>query len=269
MGIFYKFGNYINSYLVVKTLIEEKLKEKGIEADVKIDKDGNIMYTMTPLPEEKRVFKLPPMVPPKQETPKERWEREERFRREQKERDNERIKPNGIPIPKEQPVKIYTISKNEANEMYKEVEGKNKVTNIPKNLTKKEMENNKNKTNSKILDKQLQNAGVKKPDYNCAAHHLVSDATMPKATKALNKYGIEINSVTNGVYLPTPNAKEYKELLEKSIPDIAENMENTNASYDEIQAALENELNNTRIKLLTGELKINNAKFKTAEKGKK
>ena len=109
---------------------------------------------------------------------------------------------------------------------------------------------------------------------------------MPKATKALNKYGIEINSATNGVYLPTPNAdtskvttevvhskpngKEYKELLEKSIPDIAENMGNANASYDEIQAALENELNNTRIKLLTGELKINNAKFKsTTEKGKK
>ena len=169
--------------------------------------------------------------------------------------------------------------------MYKEVEGKNKVTNIPKNLTKKEMENNKNKANSKILDKQLQNAGIKKSDYNSAAHHLVSDATMPKETKTLNKYGIEINSTTNGVYLPTskadtskvttevvnlgPNGKEYKELLEKSIPYIAENMENTNASYDEIQAALENELNNTRAKLLTGELKINNAKFKTTEKGEK
>ena len=46
-------------------------------------------------------------------------------------------------------------------------------------------------------------------------------------------------------------------------------MENTNASYDEVQAALENELNNIRIKLLTGELKINNAKFKTTEKGEK
>ena len=47
-------------------------------------------------------------------------------------------------------------------------------------------------------------------------------------------------------------------------------MENGNASYNEIQAALENELNNTRTKLLTGELKINNAKFKTTtEKGKK
>ena len=298
------FGSILDkesSKNLVADVIKYKLKEKGIEADVKIDKDGNVMYTLSPLPEdmkkqwippiplplpeEEKNPRIPPMDPPKEETEKEKWEREEKARREEQEFFNELQKPNGIPIPKEQPVKIYTITKNEANEMYKEVEGKNKVTNIPKNLTKKEMENNKNKANSKILDKQLQNAGVKKPDYNCAAHHLVSDATMPKATKALNKYGIEINSATNGVYLPTPNAdtskvttevvhsgpngKEYKELLEKSIPDIAENMENANASYDEIQAALENELNNTRIKLLTGELKINNAKFKTTEKGKK
>ena len=139
-----KFGNNVKiSYAVAKTLIEEKLKEKGIEADVKIDKDGNIMYTMIPLPKEKRVFKIPPMIPPKQETPKERWEREERFRREQKERErifkippmippkqetpkerwereerfrreqkereNERSKPNGIPLHQERPVTIYKI----------------------------------------------------------------------------------------------------------------------------------------------------------------
>ena len=105
-----KFGNNVKIlYAVAKTLIEEKLKEKGIEADVKIDKDGNIMYTMIPLPKEKRVFKIPPMVPPKQETPKERWEREERFRREQKERENERSKPNGIPLHQERPVTIYKI----------------------------------------------------------------------------------------------------------------------------------------------------------------
>ncbi|WP_454943244.1 AHH domain-containing protein [Fusobacterium hwasookii] len=296
------FGSILDkesSKNLVADVIKYKLKEKGIEADVKIDKDGNVMYTLSPLPEdmkkqrippiplpeEEKNPRIPPMDPPKEETEKEKREREEKSRREEQEFFNELQKPNGIPIPKEQPVKIYTITKDEANEMYKEVEGENKVTNIPKNLTKKEIENNKNKANSKILDKQLQNAGVKKPDYNCAAHHLVSDATMPKATKTLNKYGIEINSATNGVYLPTPNAdtskvttevvhsgpngKEYKELLEKSIPDIAENMENANASYDDIQAALENELNNTRIKLLTGELKINNAKFKTTEKGKK
>ena len=121
-----EFGNNIKiSYVVAKTLIEEKLREKGIIADVKIDKDGNIMYTMIPVPEEKRVFKLPPfplpeeeknpqlppMEPPKQETQKERWEREERDRREQKERDNERSKPNGIPLQQERPVTVYYTEK--------------------------------------------------------------------------------------------------------------------------------------------------------------
>ena len=127
---FNKFGNYINSYLVVKTLIEEKLKEKGIEADVKIDKDGNTMYTMTPPKQEtqkerwereerfrreqkekERIFKLPPMVPPKQETQKERWEREERFRREEQEFFNELQKPNGIPLHQERPVTVYYTEK--------------------------------------------------------------------------------------------------------------------------------------------------------------
>ena len=284
---------------LVIAVIKSELKERGIEADVKIDEDGNVTYIVSPLPEnmkkpkippfpssEEKIFKLPPIEAPKQETWKERWEKEERDRREQKEKMDERNKPNGVPLQQEKPVTIYTISTNEAKEMYKGVQGKNKVTNIQKNLTQKEMENKKNKANSKILDEQLQNAGIEKPDYNCAAHHIVSDRTMPNATKALNDYGIDINSATNGVYLPTanadsskvttevvhsgPNGKDYKDALETSIPDIVENMENVNASYNEIQAALENELNNTRAKLLTGELKINNAKFKsTTEKGKK
>ncbi|WP_338993715.1 hemagglutinin repeat-containing protein [Fusobacterium animalis] len=284
---------------LVAGVIKSELKERGIEADVKIDKDGNVIYTLSPLPEDmkrpkiplfplpdKKVFQIPPMIPPKQETQKERWEREERAKREEQEFFNKLQKLNGIPLQQEKPVTIYTISANEAKEKYKGVQGKNKVTNIPKNLTQKEVENKKNKANSKILDEQLQNAGIKKPDYNCAAHHIVSDRTMPNATKALNDYGIDINSATNGVYLPTtnadtskvttevvhsgPNGKDYKEALETLIPDIVENMENVNASYNEIQVALENELNNTRTKLLTGELKINNAKFKsTTEKGKK
>jgi len=144
------FGSILDkesSKNLVADVIKYKLKEKGIEADVKIDKDGNVMHTMTPLPEEKRVFKfppmvppkqetqkerwereerfrreqkerifkLPPMVPPKQETRKERWEREERFRREQKERDNERSKPNGIPLQQERPVTIYKIQYKEGD----------------------------------------------------------------------------------------------------------------------------------------------------------
>ena len=109
------FGSILDkesSKNLVADIIKIKLKERGIEADGKIDKDGNVMYTMTPLPEEERVFKLPLMVPPKQETQK---EREERDRREQKERDNERSKPNIIPLPEERPVTIYKIQYKEGD----------------------------------------------------------------------------------------------------------------------------------------------------------
>ncbi|MDC7956481.1 AHH domain-containing protein, partial [Fusobacterium simiae] len=277
------------------SIIKNQLLEQGIIADVTIDENTgkiNIMYTLSPLPEdmkkegtppmplpeEEKNPRIPPMDPPKEETEKEKREREERDRREQKEKNDEWQKPSGIPLPQEKPVTIYTITAEEAKEMYKGVQGKNKVVNLSKNLTKEQIENKKNKANSKILDEQLKNSNVPKPDYNCAAHHLVSDRTMPNATKALNDYGIDINSATNGVYLPTanadsskvtteavhsgPNGSDYKEALEKSIPRIVKNMEDVGASYNEIQAALENELNNTRIKLLTGELKINNAELK-------
>jgi len=121
-----EFGNNIKiSYVVAKTLIEEKLREKGIIAEVKIDKDGNVMYTLSPLPEdmkkqrippiplpeEEKNPRIPPMDPPKQETWKERWEREERDRREQKEKDNEWNKPNGIPLQQERPVTVYYTEK--------------------------------------------------------------------------------------------------------------------------------------------------------------
>lgn len=58
-----------------------------------------------------KIFQLPPMVPPKQETEKERWEREQRARREEQEFFNELQKPNGIPLQQEKPVTIiYTKS---------------------------------------------------------------------------------------------------------------------------------------------------------------
>ena len=120
---FNKFGNNIKvSYVVVKALIEEKLKEKGIEADVKIaeDKNGNVSYIVSPLPEDMKKQKIPPILlpeeeknprippmdPPKEETEKEKREREERARREEQEFFNELQKPNGIPILKEEPVNI-------------------------------------------------------------------------------------------------------------------------------------------------------------------
>ena len=109
---------------LVIAVIKSELKERGIEADVKIDKDGNVIYTLSPLPEDmkkpkipsfplpdKKIFQIPPMIPPKQETQKERWEREERFRREEQEFFNELQKPNGIPLHQERPVTIiYTKS---------------------------------------------------------------------------------------------------------------------------------------------------------------
>ena len=127
-----EFGNILDkesSKNLVVDIIKIKLKERGIEADVKIDKDGNVMYTMIPVPEEKRVFKLPPfplpeeeknpqlppMDPPKQETQKEKREREEKARREEQEFFNELQKLNGIPIPKERPVTIYKIQYKEGD----------------------------------------------------------------------------------------------------------------------------------------------------------
>ena len=220
-----EFGNNVNNvkilYAVAKNLIEEKLKEKGIEADVKIDKDRNIIYTMTPLPKEKRVFKIPPMVPPKQETPKERWEREERFRREQKERvfkippmvppkqetpkerwereerfrreqkerDNERSKPNGIPLHQERPVTVYYTEKT------KKERGKVK-TNTDTSITKIEAETPKIKPVEDIIgtktgNKELNNA------INTRGAEYYLDLRAQKATAPINFNGHIINGEIN------------------------------------------------------------------------
>ena len=130
------FGSILDkesSKNLVADVIKYKLKEKGIEADVKIDKDGNVMYTLSPLPEdmkkqrippiplpeEEKNPRIPPMDPPKQETWKERWEREERDRREQKEKDNELQKPNGIPLQQEKPATIYYVEKTKEEKRVK------------------------------------------------------------------------------------------------------------------------------------------------------
>ena len=112
------FGSILDkesSKNLVADVIKYKLKEKGIEADVKIDKDGNVMYTLSPLPEEEKNPRIPPMDPPKEETEKEKREREEKARREEQEFFNELQKPNGIPIPKERPVTIYKIQYKEGD----------------------------------------------------------------------------------------------------------------------------------------------------------
>ena len=135
-GVKKSFGSILDkesSKNLVADVIKFKLKEKGIEADVKIDKDGNVMYTLSPLPEdmkkqrippiplpeEEKNPRIPPMDPPKQETWKERWEREERDRGEQKEKDNELQKPNGIPLQQEKPATIYYVEKTKEEKRVK------------------------------------------------------------------------------------------------------------------------------------------------------
>ena len=90
-----------------------------------IDKDRNVMYTLSPLPEdmkkqrippiplpeEEKNPRIPPMDPPKEETEKEKREREERARREEQEFFNELQKPNGIPSQQERPVTVYYTEK--------------------------------------------------------------------------------------------------------------------------------------------------------------
>ena len=61
------------------------------------------------------------------------------------------------------------------------------------------------KPSSKVLRQNLIEAGVDVPDYPNAAHHIVAGSS-PKAADAraiLQKYGVDINDLANGVFLPT------------------------------------------------------------------
>ena len=52
---------------LVIAVIKSELKEREIEADVKIDKDGNVIYTLSPLPEDMKKPKIPPFPLPEEE----------------------------------------------------------------------------------------------------------------------------------------------------------------------------------------------------------
>ena len=199
-----KFGNNVKIlYAVAKTLIEEKLKEKGIEADVKIDKDGNIMYTLSPLPEdmkkqrippiplpeEEKNPRIPPMEPPKEETEKEKREREEKARKEEQEFFNELQKPNGIPLHQERPVTVYYTEKT------KKERGKVK-TNTDTSITKIEVETPKIKSVEDIIgtktgNKELNNA------INTRGAEYYLDLRAQKATAPIDFNGHIINGEIN------------------------------------------------------------------------
>jgi len=162
------------------------------------------MHTLSPIPEnmkrpivfpfpipspEERIFRLPPMVPPKQETPKERWEREERFRREEQEFFNELQKPNGIPLHQERPVTVYYTEKT------KKERGKVK-TNTDTSITKIEVETPKIKPVEDIIgtktgNKELNNA------INTRGAEYYLDLRAQKATAPINFNGHIINGEIN------------------------------------------------------------------------
>lgn len=59
--------------------------------------------------------------------------------------------------------------------------------------------------NSKFLEKNMISMGMTKPNYKCAAHHIVAGGSQKskEARAILRKYGVGINDAANGVYLPT------------------------------------------------------------------
>jgi len=63
------------------------------------------------------------------------------------------------------------------------------------------------KPDSKILRRNLENAGVDRPTYANAAHHIVAGGSKNEAAvnsrNILQQYGIDINDAANGVFLPT------------------------------------------------------------------
>ena len=167
-----------------------------------------------------------------------------------------------------------TVVNNISN--YDSAKYRSRITNNPNSA-------NKVKTSSQILDKELQKAGVKKPLYNCAAHHIVSDK-MDEIVDFFNKYDIDINSASNGVYLPTKGAKTsevgkaaihiganseaYRKEIIKRIKDTVGKAEESYKNLNQFQKdkkikkAILDEMDNIKKDLLEGNLKINNAKLK-------
>ena len=134
------------------------------------------------------------------------------------------------------------------------------------------------KTDSVKLDKEMQKAGIAKPGYPCAAHHIVTDK-MEDVVEIFKEYDIDINSAANGVYLPTKGSKlsevgkeaihigatsrEYRDKLTEKIIKVVEKANNNNLSKSATKDAILKEIDNIRNDLLTGKLKINNAKLKS------
>lgn len=163
---------------------------------------------------------------------------------------------------------ILFISEEEAREKYKVAE--DKIT-VDKKYPK-------SKSPSAILRDEMLKAGIEEPEYQNAAHHIVIEKGegMPESKKIFEKLGIDINSAANGVFLPTTGAdntnltesphvgrtgKEYKDIVEERITEAYNNAVKRNLNKADTVKEVTKELSNIKNDLLTGKLKINNAKL--------
>lgn len=163
---------------------------------------------------------------------------------------------------------ILFISEEEAREKYKVAEDKITV----------DEKYPKSKSPSAILRDEMLKAGIEEPEYQNAAHHIVVEkgGDMEKSTEIFKELGIDINSAVNGVFLPTTGAdktnltesphigrtgKEYKEIVDERITEAYNNAVKRNLNKADITKEVTKELTNIKNDLLTGKLKINNAKL--------
>lgn len=129
-------------------------------------------------------------------------------------------------------------------------------------------------TSSQILRENLKNAGIEPPPYPNAAHHIVAVGAdeAKQSVRLLEKYGINLNSPSNGVFLPykknefvTTEAMHCGGHLDSYHINVRERILNrVNAarklgySNSQIQKLICAELQKIRTELLKGTLKIHN-----------
>ena len=93
--------------------------------------------------------------------------------------------------------------------------------------------NNTSRPSSRVLRKNMKEAGIEEPDYPNAAHHIIAggDKRAKKLRDMLKEYGIDINSADNGVFLPT----------EKNVSEAAYHRKlHTDKYYKNVEKAFQN-----------------------------
>ena len=117
-------------------------------------------------------------------------------------------------------------------------------------------------TSSQILRENLKNAGIEPPPYPNAAHHIVAVGAdeAKQSVRLLEKYGINLNSPSNGVFLPYKKNEfdSYHINVRERILNRVNAARKLGYSNSQIQKLICAELQKIRTELLKGTLKIHN-----------